>query len=85
MELLTINSIFIIIIIKLALQHAHIKLRIMTYACTIKYILYVCSCMLQCGRTAMPNTGVENYKSINQAIREIKVIKKQNSNTRNKC
>ena len=27
---------FFIIIIKLALQHAHIKLRIMTYACTIK-------------------------------------------------
>ena len=31
----------IIIIIKLALQHAHIKLRIMTYACTIKL------CMLE--------------------------------------
>ena len=29
------------IIIKLALQHAHIKLRIMTYACTIKL------CMLE--------------------------------------
>ena len=32
------------------------------------YILYVCLCMLQCGRTALPNTGVENYKSINQSI-----------------
>ena len=31
------------------------------------YILYVCLCMLQCGRTALPNTGVENYKSINQS------------------
>ena len=30
--------------------------------------LYVCLCMLQCGRTALPNTGVENYKSINQSI-----------------
>ena len=36
------------------------------------YILYVCLCMLQCGRTALPNTaGVENYKSnqINQRFR----------------
>ena len=31
------------------------------------YILYVCLCILQCGRTALPNTGVENYKSINQS------------------
>ena len=30
------------------------------------YMLYACLCMLQCGRTALPNTGVENYKSINQ-------------------
>ena len=29
----------------------------------IYIILYVCLCMLQCGRTALPNTGVENYKS----------------------
>ena len=34
----------------------------------IYIILYVCLCMLQCGRTALPNTGVENYKSINQSI-----------------
>ena len=30
--------------------------------------MYVCLCMLQCGRTALPNTGVENYKSINQGL-----------------
>ena len=35
------SSVIIIIIIKLALQHAHIKLRIMTYVCTIKL------CMLE--------------------------------------
>ena len=34
------------------------------------YMLYVCLCMLQCGRTALPNTGVENYKSINQSINQ---------------
>ena len=38
-ELLILNYYFFII--KLALQHAHIKLRIMTYACTIKL------CMLE--------------------------------------
>ena len=32
------------------------------------YILYACLCTLQCGRTALPNTGVENYKSINQSV-----------------
>ena len=35
------------------------------------YMLYVCLCMLQCGKTALPNTGVENYKSINQSIAPI--------------
>ena len=33
-------------------------------------MLYVCLCTLQCGRTALPNTGVENYKSINQVINQ---------------
>ena len=37
--------------------------------CMYVYVLYVCLCMLQCGRTALPNTGVENYKSINQSGR----------------
>ena len=37
----------------------------------IYIILYVCLCMLQCGRTALPNTGVENYKSINQSINQL--------------
>ena len=35
------------------------------HICIYMYISYLCLCMLQCGRMALPNTGVENYKSIN--------------------
>ena len=41
-----------------------VVLCIMCICCMYVY----CLCMLQCGRTALPNTGVENYKSINQSM-----------------
>ena len=46
---------------------------IVLYCIVYMYILYVCLCMLQCGRTALPNTGVENYKSLINPIQSCKI------------
>ena len=49
----------------------YVLLYYIVYVCVVynmyMYMFYACLCMLQCGRTALPNTGVENYKSINQS------------------